>query len=353
MVAFTPKKIKLFIALAVMLSVGAFGIQAQQYFAGLKEKDTVKERSVQTDRLPFNGPVTHPVLKALQWEDIDGLIRAIGTNTDKLRHVIELTAEIQNPAAVYLRGLLQLLDKNPLEALTTFDLLDIDMIPPAFLYPPYRLYRHVNPRGSNRYLVNLHRVIAAGKTSPLIQARVNAQEGDFAAAISGYLQTDPAQWTRYDVECLGKVSSHAGFHSEALRLIAGALKSGRVAGTMAQELRRIAVLKTDKANVREFKRLLKEELVQNSGTAKIVVSSVTKLLETRKLFLQRDYKTLLERYRQANPIELTTESILVLFLSAVNLKNRPEMDRWGQEIKRRYPNRETANWIYELTAAAK
>ena len=102
-----------------------------------------------------------------------------------------------------------------------------------------------------------------------------------------------------------------------------------------------------------MKRQLKEELIQNSSAAKIAVSSMNRLLETRKLFLQRDYKSLLAEYRDADPLVLPTESVMMLFLSAVELGDRLESDRWGQELKRRHPTQEVINWVTELKTSAR
>jgi len=266
--------------------------------------------------------------------------------------VITITSELKNPAAIYLRGLILLIDKKPEQALVTFDRLATDDIPPPFLYPPYRLYRYFKPQESNRYLISLRKAIDENRVPPLIQARVQAQEGDLQSAISSYLKTDPAKWGLFDTECLKIIGAHSGLHSEVRRMIAGALKSRRVPEPMAKELLAVANLQSKKSDVDELKRKLGQELKRNGNSAKIAVTSITRMLETRKLFLQRDYKSILKKYELAQPVALTTETVLLLFLSAVKLDNRIEMYRWGQEIKRRYPNRETLNWVNSMTGKA-
>jgi hypothetical protein len=50
---------------------------------------------------------------------------------------------------------------------------------------------------------------------------------------------------------------------------------------------------------------------------------------------------------------LPTETVLLLFLSAVELKERVEMDRWGQELKRRHREVEVRDWVNETASAAR
>ena len=73
--------------------------------------------------------------------------------------------------------------------------------------------------------------------------------------------------------------------------------------------------------------------------------------DTRKIFLNRDYLKILSKHQDTNPLMVSNESALILFLSSVHLKNRLETDRWGQEIKRRYPNREVVDCVTELTTS--
>ena len=94
-------------------------------------------------------------------------------------------------------------------------------------------------------------------------------------------------------------------------------------------------------------------MIQDSGAAKIAASSLAQVLETRKRFLQRDYKKILQQYQNANPMALPTETVLLLFLSAVEIRNSLEVDRWGQEIKRRHPTQEVIDWVIELKTSAK
>jgi len=349
-----PKLVKLFAALLVMGLIGIFAFKAQRHIAGLaKKKDSPPAPVAAADDRFATASISLDMLNALAWQDVDKLTQAVGTNSDKILQVIQLTDDVQNPAAIYLRGFVLMISSKPLRALKAFDRLALKDMPAPFLYPPYRLQRRMRPAAPNRYLGALNQAIDAGSVSPLISARVQAQEGDPYAALSNYLQTDPAQWVTYDSKCIKKIGQHSGLSSEMRRMIFGALKSGRVSAKVEGPLRRVLALENDPAEVRAFKRNLKEELIQNSSTGKMAVASIKQLLETRKLFVQRDYQTIIDQYRDASPMALPNESVILLFLSGVRLENRLEMDRWGQELKRRYPNQEVTDWVSELTISAR
>ena len=348
-----PNFIKIFAALLVLALIGIFAFNAQRYMAGSRVKTLSPAPAAPADDVYAGAKISVELLDALDWQNVDELTQAVGTDSDKIRQVIQLTGGVQNPAALYLKGFVLMITNKPLQALTAFDRLAVKDVPAPYLYPPYRLQRRMRPEAPNRYLAALNRAIEAGSLSPLVSARVQAQEGDPYAALSSYLQTDPAQWVAYDVDCIKKIGQHSGLSSEMRRMIVGAFKSGRLSAKVEGPLRQVLTLETDPAEIRAFKRKLKEELIQDSGKGKLAVSSIKQLLETRKLFVQRDYQTIIDRQRDASPMALPNESVILLFLSSVNLGNRLEMDRWGQELKRRYPNQEVTEWVSELTISAK
>lgn len=295
------------------------------------------------------------VLNELDWQNLDEMLRIVGKESEKIDQVIQISADAQNPAAMYLRGFALMVNNQPLQALTVFDQLSIRDIPSNFLYPVYRLHQQMQP-GSvsfNRYLDTLKRAISSGSVSPLIAARVQAQDGDLYSALSNYLKTDPAQWVTYDVKCIRRISQHSGLFSEVLRMISGAVKSQRLSEKVEEPLRQLLTSEKDSEEVIELKRILEKELVKDSSSGKIAVSSIKQMLDTRSIFLQRDYQKILSKHQDTNPMMVSNESVLILFLSSVQLKNRLEMDRWGQELKRRFPNREVAAWVAELTTSVK
>ena len=349
-----PKVIKIFAALLGAALIAVFAFKAQRYISSRGSATPGPATTAATTGDGFKEvPLSVERLNALRWQNVDELTQAVGTDKDKIRQVLQLTAGVQNPAAIYLRGFLLMITNKPMQALATFDRLVSADMPAPYLYPPYRLQRQMRPEVPNRYLEALIQAIDAGEVSPLIAARVQAQHGDPSAALASYLQTDPAQWVTYDVDCIRKIGLHSGLSSEMRRMIVGAFKSGRVSAKVKEPLRQTLALEADAAEIRTFKRKLKDDLIQDSSTGRIAVASMKQVLETRKLFLQRNYQAIIDRYRDASPMSLPNESVLILFLSGVRLKDRVEVDRWGQEIKRRYPNQEVSDWVSDLTTSAR
>ena len=308
------------------------------------------------------GPVTNlsddigisvDTLTELDWQTLDQMLRVLGGDRIKIDQLLHNTADVQNPAALYLRGFAFMINNQPLQALTVFSQLSIRDIPVNFLYPVYRLNKQLQPESVTfqKYLQAMQRAISTGSVSPLIAARVEAQEGDLYAALASYLKTDPAQWVTYDVKCIRRIAQHSGLNSEVLRMISGAVKSQRLSKAVEEPLSRLLTTEKDLTGVTAFKNSLKKELQQDSSSGKIALSSIKQMLDNRTVFLQRDYQKLLSTHKDTNPLIVPNESVLILFLSSVQLKNHLEMDRWGQEIKRRYPNREVMEWVSEMTTS--
>ena len=348
------RPIKIFACLLGVALIAVFAFKAQRYISsrGTEAPEAAPVATTAGDSLR-EVPLSVDTLKALEWQDVDGLTQAVGADSDKIRQILQLTEGVQNPAAVYLRGFVLMITNKPMRASNTFDGLDVADMPAPYLYPPYRLQRRMRPEMPNRYLQALNKAIDAGEVSPLIAARVQAQHGNPSAALSSYLQTDPAQWVTYDVDCIRKIGLHSGLSSEMRRMIVGAFKSGRISARIKEPLKQTLALEADAAEIRAFKRKLKNDLIQDSGTGRIAVASMKQVLESRKLFVQRDYQAIIDSQRDTSPMTLPNESVLILFLSSVRLKDRVEADRWGQEIKRRFPNQEVSDWVSSMTTSAR
>jgi hypothetical protein len=94
-----------------------------------------------------------------------------------------------------------------------------------------------------------------------------------------------------------------------------------------------------------------QQLTIDRITAGVIINSATALLDIRKRFLQKDYKTILRMFAEKEPIELTTETVLILFLSSLHGADILEISRWSQEIKRRFPKKDISDWVNLLVWA--
>ena len=339
-------------ACAISLAAGAWFISVHQSPSATQPRPETSS-TTQRQRFSPGRSVTRADLGSLQWEEVNPLLQSVGTDTAEIRRLVQLAGEVASPAATYLSALLLILQREPDRASAAFASLDLQAIPPPFLYAPHRLQQSLHPDSPNPYLDPLRTAVAEGKVPALIQARVQAQDGDLGTALSSYLRTDPGSWTNYDLESLQRIGTHQGLATDVRKLIAGALGSGRVQPTLVTPLREVARNEAPLPEVEEFKRQLRREIEAKTPAGQVAVESVKRLIEDRNLFVGRKYAELIEAHREAEPIKLPTETVLLLFLSAVELKEQVEMDRWGQELKRRHGDAEVRDWVNEMTRSAR
>jgi len=306
-----------------------------------------------TGRFSPGRPVTGPDLQILRWEEMNQVVAVLGTDASEIERLTRLAGDVGTSPAIYLQALLLISRQHPEQALAAFGALDPQTIPPGFLYAPHRLHQALRPKDSDPYLPALRKAVAEGKVPALIQARVQARDGDLSQALTSYLRTDPANWASYDLESFRRIANHQGLAADLAKLIGGALASGRVKPKLTPALQRIARTSSTQPDVEIFKRQLRRAIEDKTPEGTVAIESARKLLRDRKMFLGRDYTGLIDSHREAEPITLSTETVLLLFLAAVDLKEQMEMDRWGQELKRRHRQPEVGDWVNEMTASAR
>ena len=95
-----PKLVKLFAALLVLGLIGIFAFKAQRHISGLAKKDRPSAPTAAAGDHFATASLSLDMLKALAWPDVDKLTQAVGTDSDKMLQVIQLTDDVQNPAAI-------------------------------------------------------------------------------------------------------------------------------------------------------------------------------------------------------------------------------------------------------------
>ena len=298
-------------------------------------------------------PVTEADLASLRWDEVDQAVAAISPDPTEIERVSRLARGMERPPAVYLGALLLVSQREAEQALASFGKIDPQVIPPGFLYAPYRLHQALEPTTPNPYLPPLRKAVAAGLVSPLIQARVQVRDGQLSKALGSYLKTDPADWASYDLETLQRIANHQGLAADLSKMIGGALASGRVKPRLAPALQRIATQPATQPDIEAFKEELRLAVESDTPVGRLAVESARSMLRDRKLFVARRYRALLDLHSGAEPVALPTETALLLFLAAVDLKEQLEIDRWGQELKRRHAEPEVRRWVNEMTADAR
>lgn len=317
-------------------------------------QDTVTDQHT-----PINSPVigaqtriTSEQLSAMRWNDLGMVVATITANPDEIGRVAGLIENISTPVTLYLQALLILAQNQPKQALVVFNQIQIDRIPPDFLYAPHRLHQSINGDANDKYQELLEKAVAENKTSALISARVQATNGVLENALSSYLQSDPANWASYDLVLFKSIGSYQGLSVDLARMITGAIASGRVKADLIPQLTQIARQPVDISETTDFEKRIRVAIKNRTPEGKIALASARNLLRDRKIFLSRQYQDLISLYHTVEPIKLSTETVLLLFLSSVEIKNREQAETWGQELKRRHAETEVRDWVNKTMATA-
>lgn len=316
-------------------------------------KPSTPSRTVADARFAPGKEIKRFDLEQMQWSEMNQAIAAVGTEPARIDQLIQLAKNIDVPAATYMRGLLLITRQKPEEALLLFETLDIEQVPVVLLYAPYRLHQQFRPGDPNPYIDTLRAAVKRKKVPALVRARVQAADGDFSGALDDYLRTNPAQWAGYDLDAMRRIAGHQGLIADLNKMIAGALSSGRVKPALVAPLRDVTTQSSVSVDIEAFRQNLRRSIDEKTPQGKLAIESARKLLLDRKMFLERNYEKLLADYIKTEPMILSTETMVLLFLSAVTLKEQLETDRWGQELKRRHNDQEVWDWVNELTASTR
>lgn len=296
--------------------------------------------------------LTRESIGALQWQDLaTGRFVVENPSDQQLSQLLDWTEQTTNPPTIYFRGLLLLIDGRSEEALESFDTVPLDAIPAEQLYAPYRLHDAQRPAQPNAYFSRLLSSLEQGRLTPLLAARVLARANQFEKSLGAYLATDPGTWTRHDASCLQRISIHSGLESEVRRLVMGAIGGGRIPSANEDAFLQLGFQDVRRRPIEGLRQQLRDRLEQDPRVSSVVVSSLKKMGKDRELFLNKQYRDLLDLHQDSNPVQVTSELALMLFLSALSEGERELSKLWGQELKRRHPHPETLQWVHDLTAS--
>jgi hypothetical protein len=263
---------------------------------------------------------------------------------------VDALASDSRAEAHYLRGLLQLAEQRPEEALAAFDAIPVDRIPALHLYAPFRLQAALRPGRPNRYRAPLVAARRDGRLPPLVAARVAVAEGDLKAAVASYVSSDPAQWARHDLDAFRALLLHAGVSPDTRTMLVAAARGGRVPDRLRQDLDRLLSPAGQAVPPDEVKARLRRLLADNPAAREVAIAAATEQLRVRRLFLERRYQTLVREHRASDPTSLTDASLVILMLSASRSGETDMSDLWAQELRRRYPEPDFVRWIEGVRA---
>jgi hypothetical protein len=175
---------------------------------------------------------------------------------------------------------------------------------------------------------------------------VLAQEGHLPESLAAYRATDPARWTGHDVNCLEMVAHHGALKPDLDSMIWRAIARRSADDPLEEDLR--ALVK--KRDTDGMEQRLRSRLASDPEAREIAVRSLRRMREARRMFMERRYEDLLGGFADMQPTGVTTEMSTILFLAALEQGEAHYAYRWGQELKRRHPDRELARWVASLTA---
>ena len=286
-------------------------------------------------------------VESLKWDDLTATIQLSQNSESVLNDILAKSQGQDHQATIYLQGMLLLSRGTPSLALSAFDKLDIAQVPAQWLYGPFRLHDELRPEVDNRYLDPLLKAIDAKKVSSLVEARVKVRQGQLRHGLRAYLRTNPATWNAVDLRCMERLAHHAGLRSEVQRTILAALSAGQLPGRYARELSSIASGGSD-SSATKIRDHVKQAIRNDRRIADLATDSAGGIQKNRQMFLEGDFQLLLNEQWGIDPLNMTTETVLMLFLSSLRTGEQAMATTMGQELKRREPDLESIRWIDRL-----
>lgn len=288
-------------------------------------------------------------LLSIRWPQIAPTVEGSCAAPTRAAEALKMTAAATNSATRFLRGLVQLGQGDAHGALKTFRALPLESIPVVHLYAPYRLQGELNPAELNPFRLPLIHAAKGGGLPPLIAARVFAKEGILQPALAGYVQSDPAAWTSYDLGLFPCLLRHAGLERDTRTMLFAALRAGRVNPELRDSLQSLTSGRPTPLVSASLRTLLKSDAESRELAGRVAIRQ----LELRRKFLAHQYGALLQEHATSDVVAQPDETVLLLTLCAARRSDQPALDRWSQELKRRNPQPEVNQWIQNLRIASR
>lgn len=335
-----------FAAIGVVLTLVGVGVRC---FGGASRVAEVRAGARDVLAIEPGMKPDYSKLLAIQWQQIATTVEGSCVQPTHAAEALKSTITATNAPTQYLRGLVQLGQGDSTGALRTFRSIPVEAIPAGHLYAPYRLQGELRPTESNPFRLPLILAAERGELPPLIAARVLAKEGNPQQALAGYAQSDPAVWTSYDLGLFPFLLGHSGLERDTRTMLFAALRAGRVKPEHRDTLQSLASGRPSTAVSKSFKTLLKSDPESRELAGRVAIRQ----LEHRRKFLARQYAELLQEHAASDAVAQPDETVLLLTLSAARQLDRPALDRWSQELKRRNPQPEVDQWIKNLRIASR
>ncbi|MFT4719775.1 MAG: hypothetical protein ACI9SB_000943 [Candidatus Azotimanducaceae bacterium] len=273
-------------------------------------------------------------LQQLSWEDLPQAISLSSGSSLRQSQLVEHIGPGSSDAAHYLKALLRLAQGHAAEADRLFAEIPLDQIPVSMLYAPFRV-REGGDAKENPYLLPLITAGEEGKLPKLVHARLLVRAGVLEQALQKYAMTDPSRWAQYDLASFEIFLRHDGLSDDAMTFANAVIAGGRMESTLASSLKDVLVAPP----VPPSSEMLESDLGQ---------ATMADINALRLRFVRQEYAAITAAFKSRAANTVSDETNLLVFVSAVASAESVEADKWGQELKRRFPDKETEQWIVNL-----
>jgi hypothetical protein len=320
---------KFVVSLAVLILLGV----SVKYFGS-------ESAAVAPQTSPAAIELDSATFESLSWDELPGILSHMGTDVSVAQILGEL-AELDGEVANYLRGLLLLSEGSIDKAAEQFSLLNPQTIPPSLLYAPFRVLEFRNPPLAKQFMKVMEDSIYI--LPEIQQARLQARQGELKKSLISYGGSDPASWSTLDVQNFGMILRHNGLNRDARILIQGAANGGRLKDNVLELFRSV-----DYASEESNADLIAKWVKGGEESKQLLIRSVTESLNRRKLFFSGDYQELVDLHGMQPAASASNETVMLLLVASAAIQQDYSYDKWALELKRRFPDAETHNWVENL-----
>lgn len=290
--------------------------------------------------------IDREALESMRWQDVSP--SAESTIQKRLiDKTLAATESMTNSPVILFRGLLKFSASDTAGATTEWAKLNVADIPPDSLYMLWRVAG--SAAGSeNPYGQALAKAVAEKQAPPLVRARFHSFRGEWREALDAYLQSDPADWSPFEVRTFGAIRLQAPFSRDTAVLLAGALNGGRVPQNL-----RVGLARLIKETPAPDMQAVEQQLRADPELAKAAIAGAAKALALRQAFASNKFQDVVDQMRAADPMQATDEAALLAFLSSTQIKDTKTAELWAAELLRRNPGESYRKWISEILIEAR
>lgn len=285
-------------------------------------------------------------LETMRWQDVSPSAEAC-IQKRLNEKVLAATESMSAPPVIFFRGLLKFSAADTAGAAAEWAKLNVADIPPDSLYMLWRVAGSLGG-AENPYDKPLTQAVAEKRASPLVRARFHSFRGEWREALDAYLQSDPADWSPFELKTFAAMRLQAPFSRDTAVVLAGALNGGRVPQSLRVPLAHL-IKETPVPDKEAFIAAIRS----NPELEKAAIAGADKALALRQAFASNKFQDVVDQTRSTEPMQATDEAVLLTFLSAAQVKDTPTAELWSAEFLRRNPGQDSRKWTKAILDEAR